>query len=61
MLKKEQHKRFITLPCKRQMLGARLLSTHCYGYVRAGRTFEPIGNENDSTLERPDCFHKQVQ
>ncbi len=50
MLKQERHKRFTEM-------NDETLSLRCYWYAQPNRSIVPIGNENDSKHQRPDCIH----
>jgi hypothetical protein len=52
MLRQLQHKRFIET-----MLMEKLSSLRCYWYAQVKGNIVPIGNENDSKHQRPDCVH----
>ncbi|MBS1577675.1 MAG: hypothetical protein JST09_20410 [Bacteroidetes bacterium] len=47
-----RHKRFTET-----MLKDALSSLRCYWYPQVKGSIVPIGNENDSKHQRPDCIH----
>jgi hypothetical protein len=48
MLRQFKHTRFIKLNDSLSLTG-------CYWYVQAGKSIEPIDNENDNKHIRPNC------